>query len=92
MKLLISLAQTGSKHMILSTIELLWIGLVPPLLLLLITLARLLIKSSLKILRIGIRAAARAMKAAGAGAAALPIVTVEHVGILKGFHDRAVFP
>ena len=52
--------------MILSTIELLWIGLVSPLLLLLITLARSLIKSSLKYLRIGIRAAARAMKAAGA--------------------------
>ena len=40
--------------MILSTIELLWIGLVSPLLLLLITLARLLIKAPLKILRIGI--------------------------------------
>ena len=54
MKLLISLAQAGSEHMILSTIELLWIGLVSPLLLLLITLARLLIKTPLKILRIGI--------------------------------------
>ena len=52
--------------MILSTIELLWIGLVSPLLLLLITLARLLIKTPLKILRIGIRAAAQAMKTAGA--------------------------
>ena len=66
MKLLISLTQTGGKHMILPTIELLWIGLVSPLLLLLITLARLLIKSSLKILRIGISATGRAMKAAGA--------------------------
>ena len=57
MNLLVSLAQTGSEHMILSTIELLWIGLVSPLLLLLITLSRLLIKTSLitlKILRIGI--------------------------------------
>ena len=41
--------------MILSTIELLWIGLVSPLLLLLlITLARLLIKTPLETLRIGI--------------------------------------
>ena len=47
MKLLVSLAQTGSKHMILSTIELLWIGLLSPLLLLLITLARLLVKTTL---------------------------------------------
>ena len=51
--------------MILSTIELLWIGLVSPLLLLM-TLAGLLIKAPLNILRIGIRAAARAMKAASA--------------------------
>ena len=54
MKLLISLAQTGGKHMILSTIELLWIGLVSPLLLLLMTRAELLIKAPLNILRIGI--------------------------------------
>ena len=47
MKLLVSLAQTGSEHMILFTIELLWIGPVSPLLLLLITLAGLLIISSL---------------------------------------------
>ena len=40
--------------MILSTIELLWIGLVYPLLLLLMTLAGLLIKAPLNILRIGI--------------------------------------
>ena len=53
MKLLISLTQTGGKHVILSTIELLWIGLVSPLLLLM-TLAGLLIKSPLNILRIGI--------------------------------------
>ena len=53
MKLLISLTQTGGKHMILSTIELLWIGLVSPLLLLM-TLAGLLIKAPLNILRIGI--------------------------------------
>ena len=57
MKLLVSLAQTGSKHMILSTVELLWMGLVSPLLLLLITLARLLVKTTLitlRILKIGI--------------------------------------
>ena len=54
MKLLVSLAQTSSKHMILSTIELLWIGLVSPLLLLMMTLAGLLIKTPLTILRIGI--------------------------------------
>ena len=53
MELLLSLAQTGSKHMILPAIELLWIGLVSPLLLLM-TLAGLLIKAPLKILRIGI--------------------------------------
>ena len=40
--------------MILSTIDLLWIGLVSPLLLLLMTLAELLIKAPLNILRIGI--------------------------------------
>ena len=51
--------------MILSTIELLWIGLVSPLLLLM-TLAGLLIKAPLTILRIRISAAARAMKAASA--------------------------
>ena len=55
MELLLSLAQIGSKHMILPAIELLWIGLVSPLLLLLlITLAGLLIKAPLNILRIGI--------------------------------------
>ena len=53
MKLLISLAQTGGKHMILSTIELLWIGLVSPLLLLM-TLVGLLIKAPLNILIIEI--------------------------------------
>ena len=52
--------------MILSTIELLWIGLVSPLLLLMMTLAGLLIKAPLSILRIGICTTARAMKAASA--------------------------
>ena len=51
--------------MILSTIELFWIGLITPLLLLM-TLAGLLIKAPLNILRIGILATARAIKAAGA--------------------------
>ena len=54
MELLLSLAQTGSKHMVLPAIELLWIGLVSPLLLLLMTLAGLLIKAPLNLLRIGI--------------------------------------
>ena len=53
MKLLISLAQTGGKYVILSTVKLLWMGLITPLLLLM-TLARLLIKAPLNILRIGI--------------------------------------
>ena len=53
MKLLISLTQTGGKHMILSTAKLLRIGLITPLLLLM-TLARLLIKAPLTVLRTGI--------------------------------------
>ena len=51
--------------MILPTAKLLWIGLITSLLLLM-TLARLLIKAPLTVLRVRIRAAARAMKAAGA--------------------------
>ena len=53
MKLLISLTQTGGKHMILSTAKLLWIGLITPLLLLM-ALTRLLIKAPLTVLRTGI--------------------------------------
>ena len=54
MELLLSLAQTSSKYVILPAIELLWISLVSPLLLLLMTLAGLLLKAPLNILRIGI--------------------------------------
>ena len=59
MKLLVSFAQTGGKHMILSTIQLLWMALVSTLLLLLLltTLARLLVITiliTLRILKIGI--------------------------------------
>ena len=53
MKLLISLTQTGGKYVILSTVKLLWIGLITPLLLLM-TLARLLIKAPLTALWISI--------------------------------------
>ena len=53
MKLLISLTQTGGKYMILSTAKLLWISLITRLLLLM-TLARLLIKAPLTALKIGI--------------------------------------
>ena len=57
MKLLVLFAQTGGKHMILSTIQLLWITLVSTLLLLLTSLARLLIITTLitlRVLKIGI--------------------------------------
>ena len=53
MKLLVSLTQTGGEYMVLSTAKLLGIGLITPLLLL-VTLARLLIKTPLKTLGIGI--------------------------------------
>ena len=57
MKLLVPFAQTGGKHMILATVQLLWIALVPTLLLLLTALARLLVILtfvSLGILEIGV--------------------------------------
>ena len=57
MKLLVPFAQTGGKHMILPTVQLLWIALVSTLLLLLTALTSLLVISilvSLGILKIGI--------------------------------------
>ena len=69
MKFLVPFAQIGGKHMILSTIQLLWITLISRLLQLLTSLARLLIITSLitlRALKVGIRTATQAMKTAAA--------------------------